>query len=163
MHYAQSSPTSAQVQPSSTHCDVHDADDDVPVTSMQFSGHDFNTNRNSWMGSGGGAGCSQHQKQMPMAYIGVGQHSSYPTEEPVYEEIMSNRIFDSDVGGSAEIVDRSRHRRQRQYDARAEYNSKKRYDLLAFIPNSFFHFPQLSIETTVMPMNVMKLKSIDYV
>lgn len=133
MHYAQSSSSPAQTQ-SPSHRDKFGTDDDVPAATMQFSGRDFNTNRHSWI-SGGGVGGSgsggvggaynHHQKQMPMAYVGAGPNSSYTTEEPVYEEIMSNRMFDMDDNG--DNMNRCRNKRQRQYDVHEEFDDKKRY------------------------------------
>lgn len=125
MHYAQSSSTPVQVE-SSSHRDTFSTDDDAPVATMQFSGRDFNTNRHSWISSGGGGvAYNHHQKQMPLAYVGAGPNSSYATEEPVYEEIMSNRMFDMDDNG--DNMKRCRNKRQRQYDVHDEYDDKKRY------------------------------------
>lgn len=128
MHYAQSSSTPAHPQ-SPSHRDTFGPEIDVPVATMQFSGRDFNTNRHSWISSGGGGGVggpyNNHQKQMPMAYVGAGPNSSYATEEPVYEEIMSNRMFDMD--DTEDNVNRCRNKRQRQYDVHDGYEDKKRY------------------------------------
>lgn len=126
MHYAQSSSTPAQTK-SPSHRDTFGPDDDVPAATMQFSGRDFNTNRHSWISGGGGAGVAynHHQKQMPMSYVGAGPNSSYATEEPVYEEIMSNRVFDMEDG--EDNMNRRRNKRPRPYDVHGEYDDKKRY------------------------------------
>lgn len=127
LHYAQSSSSPVQAQ-SPSHRDTFGPDDDAPAATMQFSGRDFNTNRHSWISSGGGGvggAYNHHQKQMPMAYVGAGPNSSYATEEPVYEEIMSNRMFDMEDNG--DNMNRCRNKRQRQYDVHDGYDDKKRY------------------------------------
>lgn len=129
MHYAQSSSTPANAQ-SPSHRDPIGVDEDAPAATMQFSGRDFNTNRHSWISSGG-AGVAgaynqhnvHHQKQMPtnmhLAYVGAGPNSSYATEEPVYEEIMSNRMFDMDDNG--DDMNMGRSKRQRHDDDKKRY------------------------------------------
>lgn len=64
-----------------------------------LDGGDF-SHRLSWIGGGNAAGFN-HPKQMPMHMAAVAghPHNSYAIEEPVYEEIMSNRMSDMDDEG----------------------------------------------------------------
>lgn len=97
MHYAQSS-ANAQ-SPSHVNVNLREpfgGNDAAAAT--QFNGREFN-NRHSWM-SGNYNQYPQHPKQIPLnVHLASGGINSYGVDEPVYEEILSNRMSDMEDDG----------------------------------------------------------------